>query len=422
MEGVIKKIDGKFPVTTTKAVYIDGTSKTLQDALDNKELGGSSEVSVNGRPFSIAIVLRGKIKLTKDIGNLSNSTKWNYSVDNSISSQLNRLFVYTGGGSSKWVELTNGSIEHYQGLVYNVTSNTLTTKTGTWAGISCSADELLLMYNHSGCLSGLLSPYFDYGTDDGGYKIKEIVAEKVSSIGSSQGIIVIDNVVYSSSLAADDHSTYGKLGNKNQNICHMNAPEYNAEKDMLIVGNGSKVFSGLEMKGWIFPNFKSVFNNSASLEFNVLDKIELSFTDTIFDGEYKAQLCFGYGDNAYLATSDNRVIRKLKLCKGSVQGSYGTFVSRTDGGYNGTYNILGTWRSHKTDTIGGMAFYKGSIYFGVKGKYGIRKCIMKSDGYFDSEYIVIDGFVGDMQGIAIYQDKVYAYSDTEGYKFDLSEL
>lgn len=41
MNGLIKKIKDIFPVTTTKAVYIDGTSKTLQEAIDKGELGGS---------------------------------------------------------------------------------------------------------------------------------------------------------------------------------------------------------------------------------------------------------------------------------------------------------------------------------------------------------------------------------------------
>lgn len=36
-----KALNGVIPVTTTKAVYLDGTNKTLQEAIDNGELGGS---------------------------------------------------------------------------------------------------------------------------------------------------------------------------------------------------------------------------------------------------------------------------------------------------------------------------------------------------------------------------------------------
>lgn len=35
-----KVIEGIIPVTTTNAVYLDGTNKTLQEAIDNGELGG----------------------------------------------------------------------------------------------------------------------------------------------------------------------------------------------------------------------------------------------------------------------------------------------------------------------------------------------------------------------------------------------
>ncbi len=35
-----KALNGIIPVTTTKAVYMDGTNKTLQEAIDNGELGG----------------------------------------------------------------------------------------------------------------------------------------------------------------------------------------------------------------------------------------------------------------------------------------------------------------------------------------------------------------------------------------------
>ena len=44
MNGKKQKIKDIIPVTTTKAVYIDGTNKTLQEAIDNGELGGNTEV------------------------------------------------------------------------------------------------------------------------------------------------------------------------------------------------------------------------------------------------------------------------------------------------------------------------------------------------------------------------------------------
>ena len=40
MDAERKVINGLFPVTTTKAVYIDGTNKTLQEAINNGEICG----------------------------------------------------------------------------------------------------------------------------------------------------------------------------------------------------------------------------------------------------------------------------------------------------------------------------------------------------------------------------------------------
>ena len=178
------------------------------------------------------------------------------------------------------------------------------------------------------------------------------------------------------------------------------------------------------MEGWRCPGWADVMAAGAQLDINTLDKITLTFPADVFPGEYKAQLCWAEpsGDHVFLATSDNRYIHKLLLHKGSSQGTYGTLVQRDDGDYNGTYDLVGTWHSRTTDIIGGMCYYKGAVYFGVKGSYGIRKCNLKSDGYFDCEYIYINGKVGDMQGLAIYNDEVYAYSDSRGYKFPLAEL
>lgn len=37
-----KVLNGILPVTTTKAVYMDGTNKTLHEAMENGELGGEN--------------------------------------------------------------------------------------------------------------------------------------------------------------------------------------------------------------------------------------------------------------------------------------------------------------------------------------------------------------------------------------------
>ena len=69
-----------------------------------------------------------------------------------------------------------------------------------------------------------------------------------------------------------------------------------------------------------------------------------------------------------------------------------------------------------------MIYYKGYVFFGVKGAYGIRKCILKSDGYFDSEYLHPSDKVGDMQGLQLYNNEIYAYTDSRGYKINVNNL
>ena len=422
MQGLIKKIKDIFPVTLTDAVYFKGTSKTLQQAIENGELGGGKEVSVTGRGETMFVLRSGKINIRRKIANALSSNTITYSFPTDDSDRVRRLFVYKHGGSMVSIDIPDGELEIHQALVYNASTNALETRTSQWGSMTCTTDEYILLFNALGNISGLLSQFCDYGSDNVGFPIKEVEAEEVSTTGSTQGIIVIDGTVYTCYHASDDHSSFdGKIGTKTHNICHMNAPEYNQEKDMLIVGNGSKDYA-LAMQGWIFPSWKTTFEGATQLDINSLDKITLDFTDELFSGEYKAQLCWGYDDYVFLATSDNRYIRKLKLCTGTTQGTYGTYVERTDGGYNGTYEIVGTWYSRTTDTIGGMLYHNGHIYFGVKGYYGIRKCLLKSNGFFDSEYIHIRTKEGDMQGIAIYNNEVYAYSDSSGYMFDVNLL
>lgn len=422
MNGIIKKIKDIFPVTTTKAVYMDGTAKTLQQAIEDGEFGGTSEVSVSGRGMAMFALRSGKINVRRKTANSSGSNVLEYSFSTEDSDRVRRLFVYTSGGSMMSIDIPDGELEYHYALVYNSSTNTLETRKSQWGSMTCTTDEYVLLFNGYGALSGILAPYVDYGTDNVGFPIKEISAEEVSTTGTTQGIIVMDGTVYTCYHATDDRSLFdGKIGSKSHNICHMNAPEYSHDKDMLIVGNGSKSYT-LEMEGWIFPNWKSAFESAEQLDINTLDKITLSFPSDVFVGQYKAQLCWGTGDIVYLATSDNRYIYKLQLQTGTTQGTYGTYVERTDGGYNGTYEILGEWYSRTIDIIGGMCYHNGHIYFGVKGAYGIRKCLLKSDGFFDSEYIHIRNKDGDMQGIAIYNNEVYAYSDSSGYKFDINML
>lgn len=437
MQGKLKKLKDNggsfaYPITVAEAVFIDG-NKTLKEAIADGSIGGSggsAEVSVSGRPEAIFSLRGTTINVRKE----STTNSCNYSFPPLDSDRYRRLFVWTGGGSVKWIDIPNGTLLENEALVYDITTNTITKKSGTWGNISVSTNEYLLMYNTLARIGGILSPYVSYGEDSISIPIREVEYESVvSNSGSVQGIIIVGDKLVVCTHSLDDHSDFVNLGVKSltdpnvsvktitHNLGHMNAPSYNSVKDSLIVGNGSKDYSLLP-KGWILPNFAQLLNES-TIDFNTVDKIELDFTQ--LTGEFKGQLCWGYPstDIVYLFTNDNSILRKVLLGRGANNLGSGVFISGTsDTRYNGSYQILNTWRSRTQDILGGMLFYKGFIYTGVKGSNNIRKCIPLNNGYFDSEYIPLAGATGDMQGLDIANDYVYAFTDYKGYKFNVNKL
>ena len=66
MDGERKIIDGIFPITTTKAVYIDGTNKTLQEAIENGDLSNSTQVSTTSDFIVDAFLLVNDVTFSKD--------------------------------------------------------------------------------------------------------------------------------------------------------------------------------------------------------------------------------------------------------------------------------------------------------------------------------------------------------------------
>lgn len=346
MIGEIKALEGVYPITRAEAVYVED-DKTLKELIKSGELSGGTEVNVSGRGETIFVLRSAKINIRRKIDNTSNSTTIDYTFPTEDSNRLRRLFIYTSSGSMKTLDIPDGSLESHHALVYNSNKNSLETRRTQWGSMNLTNDEYILLFNALGNVSGILATYCDLGSDNVGFPIKSIQAEEHSASGSTQGIFQVDGEIYKCYHAADDHSLFdGNINGKKHNICHMNAPYYNSIKDMLIVGNGSKSYT-LPMKGWIFNDWKNTYSTNSQLDINQIPKVELDFSQ--FTGEYKAQLCWGYdnSDIVYLATSDNRIIRKLKLTK-SLEGQY-----------NGEYEVLNTWYSRTTVIIGGMIFLMG---------------------------------------------------------------
>ena len=192
MNGIIKKIKNIFPVTTTKAVYMDGTDKTLQQAIDDGDIGKTTTATTSGRGEAIFLLRGATINIRRVMKNsMDDINTISYSFPTGDSNRLRRLFVKTISGGTNTIDLNDGTLDTHQGLVYNQTNNTVEIRTGTWGNIYCSNDEYVLLYNCLGYISGELAQYCNYGNDNIGFPIREIDAEQISTKGSTQGIIVI---------------------------------------------------------------------------------------------------------------------------------------------------------------------------------------------------------------------------------------
>ena len=373
MKGKIKKIDGVYPVSVAEAIYVND-STTLKQAIESGSIGGGSssgELST-GRGYS-QVHLRGET-IYMEKSRKDNSIK--YTLPTLDSDRYRRLFCWTSAGGNKFIEIPDGTLLDNDGLVLDVSTMTLSVRNVSWGNVKVGTNEILLLYNTLGNIHGALAYCCVYGYDNVSIPVIEIETTEISNIGTTQGIFIIGDYIYKCKHSNDEHTDFANIevANKNSpdtqvktishNIGHLNSPDYSIEKDSLIVGNGSKDYT-LPLKGWIFKNFSSVVNGS-TIDFNTIEKIELDFSQI---EESKCQLCWGYDstDIIYMCTDDCRVIRKILLGKGSDNKGTGVFIEgAAESDYNGSYTILNTWISRQKDTHGGMIFYKGHLYIGVK--------------------------------------------------------
>lgn len=442
MNGIIKKIKNLFPVTTTKAVYLDGTNKTLQEAIDDGEIGSNTTTTTSGRGYC-QVKLRGaKVFIHEVAESLSAHTRISYVFPNGDSDRLRRMYVWLPNGSRKSIDIPNGELALNEGLVYNFDTNLLEIRSGTWGNINVANNEILLLYNdYPNCVGGAFKEYIVVD-EQIGIPIRELEFSVCATAGNnlSQGIFIIDDYMYCWGHSSDDKTTalgqFRKYSMDNlntvihtgtHNLGHMNAPSYCSVRDIMCVANGSKIYdqTALPMEGWLFPNFKSILEaNPTNLVFDELEKIILDFSQ--FVGEYKAQICWGdvSTDFIYLMTCDNRIVRKLKLGKGTNNLGNGTFINgKLESEYNGTYSIEGIWRSIKSDIMGGLKYYNGYLFTGVKGdEYCIRKMSLCTNGQIKNEYILVNNKYGAMQGIDVKDNIFYAYTDGRGYKINADKI
>ena len=430
MDAKKKVIKGLFLVTTTKAVYIDGTNKTLQEAINNGEFGGTTTATTTGRGYAITMIKGCEINVYEVPESKSALTTLAYTFPTGDTNRLRRLFVWSPNGARKNIDIPDGKLSLNDALIYNFDTNTVRIGNGSWGNVAVANNEILLLYNsYGGVAGGALAPYIRYYNPVGGaIPVYDLEFEIVSNAGNnlSQGMFIMDDYMYCWGHSSDDRTTtlgqYRKYAINDlntvvaigsHNLGHMNSPSYCPTRDMMIVGNGSKLYdqNGYPMAGYIYKNFSNVMKgNPSNIVHNELDKITIDLSQ--FTGEFKCQLCWGDSstDYVYLMTSENRIIRKLQLTKDS------------SGNYTGEYKVVGTWRSTQADINGGFKYYNGYLLSGIKGDYGIRKMELCSNGRIKETYIHPNNKYGAMQGLDVYGDYLYAYTDGKGYRINISKI
>ena len=148
MKGKIKKIEDTFPVTTSKAVYIDGTNKTLQQAIENGELGGTTTTATTSGRGYCQVALRGAKVFCYHIPESSMShVTLKYVFPTGDSDRMRRMYVWTPSGANKYLNLSDGQLSANEGLVYNFDTNTTEVRSGSWGNIRVANNEVLLLYN-----------------------------------------------------------------------------------------------------------------------------------------------------------------------------------------------------------------------------------------------------------------------------------
>ena len=412
MNAKAKLIDGIFPINTTKCVYIDGTSTTLDEAIKNGDFGGSTQVSTSGRGMPL-VFLREKL-IVKPIPT-------SLGVGHEFATNGVTGFLRTPSGSLNYFALPKSIILGVgQAYVYDFNNGTFEIRgtSGTNEYTKCLSTEIVLYSNYGGIPQGYLKDFFvEYSDKD--IVVRELESD-VLNFKTTQGIFIVGDYLYTTSHSNDEHTDYatisrtglaGQGGGKEytHNLGHLNSCDYSHTRDMLLTGNSSKSYT-LTPEAFIFKNWANVLEDNTKLEFDELDKIIIKFEE--FKGEYKWNFAWGAeGTNTIWALCcDMRILRKITLGVDS------------QGDFDGSYTIDRTWYSDKSDIIGGVVMHKGFLYAGVKGEYGIRK-IAQTDGMvFKSEYIKPNKKAGDMQGVAIYQDDLICVSDSNCTKVGLSYL
>lgn len=381
MLGKIKKLKDNisnfiYPVTVAEAVYVDST-KTLKQAIADGSLGGgSTQVNVSGRSYAL-FTLRGGQIIVKKVG--SSTTTLSYTFPNLDTNRHRRLFVWKGGSGTAYIDIPDGTLLADQALVYDLSTNTLTTKTGTFGNVTLSVNEFLLLYNNLGILGGILSKYVSKGDT---LKEEEVITPKNYTATNFTGYAVqtltfignelwaFDKDIDTSQANVIDPVTFQKIKGIPHTLGYWNSGDCNDAIDAIVQGNGTGTAQYTDNKVRVYYSV-STWSALTTLTPETVDFIDIDLFELNASGDNDAKVQACWGDHnlgnhniVYIVTNDGRTIRKLMLGKGTNNLGSGIFTSGlTADRFNGTYKVLNVWSQ---DDGGGnvqdIVYHNGAIY------------------------------------------------------------
>ena len=463
MDGERKIINGIFPITTTKAVYIDGTNKTLQEAIEDGDLSNSTQVSTTSDFIVDAFLLVNDVTFSKDYATNDITIYLNKSLT------LNRLLkVCWANRGPSTIGFPDGTvIPNNMGLYWNPDEG-FTTASYNGSDIQARFNRILIGLNWNGRITaGLLAPlwekYYPYKYPYNLYKQRYIRMEeiKTSVKKTLHSMVAIGDELWTFECVSADFGgnceiySLPDMTHKSTFYQHITPPrttaegninlrlvcaDYNKEHDCLLFGSGTADGSDWNnMEAYIFYNASTTLktftdkSNPFTLD-NTSNTIIDFHKDGLFpEGSITAKLVWSeLPDVIYLTHNDLSYCHKILLGVGTNQLEYGTYNYDETKRYNGTFKIIQTFTQGKpAQGNKDVVYYNGYLYYPIKyvaGGYRLMKTTLNVDGSMSSEMLVYDpvkndgshAIGGSPEGITVYNGKIIcAHADPGSfYRFD----
>ena len=276
MDGQKKKINGIFPVTTSKCVYLDGTGKTLQEAINEGNFNVNS-ATTNSNFITDAFLLVNDVTFSKNNNTLDITVNLNKTIT------LNRIMVVAWSNGTSSIEgFPDGVIIPKNNVLYWDPVNNYTIAPYK-SGVQGGYNKLIVAINWEGRITGgILAPiwerYYKYIYPATFDKERYISMEKITSstkirlhsmvvIGDElwtfecykEGEFSGDCNVYSLPDITHKSTFYQNIKPPKEDGSYINlrlvCADYNSENDCLLFGSGTADGSDLNnMEAYIFYN------------------------------------------------------------------------------------------------------------------------------------------------------------------------